>query len=102
MSTRTDEPVMNTAAVTSAAAAIIALVVAFWPGALTDSQSVAVMGVVAVMAPLILGAIARGKVTPNTAVAEHVIDGQVIAGPANDRIPDGLVIRQIDTLAGDE
>lgn len=37
----------------------------------------------------------RGQVTPNAAVAERVVDGRVVAGPANDVIPEGETVRLV-------
>ena len=96
MSTRTEEPALNTGAVTSAATALIALVVAFWPDLLDETQKVAILGVVAVAAPMVVAAITRGKVRPNGSVAEYVDGDHVIAGEANDRIPEGDVVREVD------
>lgn len=37
----------------------------------------------------------RGQVTPNAAVAERVVDGRVVAGPANDVISEGDTVRLV-------
>ena len=37
----------------------------------------------------------RGQVVPLDAVAERVVDGKVIAGPANDVLPADVVVRDV-------
>ena len=91
-----DEPVVTTATITAIATACIALVVAFWPDLLTEAQQVAVLGVVAVIAPVVVGAIARGQVVPNGKVVERLIGGEVVAGEANDIVPSGEVVREVE------
>lgn len=59
-----NEPALTTGTITAVVAAAIALVVAFWPGLLTDVQSDAILSLVAVVAPIIVGVVVRGKVTP--------------------------------------
>lgn len=88
-----DEPVVSAAVLSALAAALIGVIVAFWPGVLTDTQQDALMGFVAVTAPLLVAALARGKVTPNSRVLERLDGGDVIAGPANDMVPPGAVVR---------
>lgn len=96
MSTRTEEPALNVGAITSAASALLVLVVAFWPGLLSEDQKVAILGVVTVAAPMIVAAVTRAKVTPNGSVAERVDGDHVIAGEANDRATEGSVVREVD------
>lgn len=91
-----NEPVITTAAITALAAAALALLVAFWPGALSDAQQDALMGLVAVSAPLAVAAIARGRVTPNSRVLEVLIGDTVVAGEANDQVLSGTDIRQVE------
>jgi hypothetical protein len=56
------EPLLWTAAtITGAAAALVTLVVAFGLR-LTDGQEKAILGVVAVLAPIVLGVVARQRV----------------------------------------
>ncbi|WP_058234984.1 hypothetical protein [Devriesea agamarum] len=93
------EPVLSTATITSAAAAIIALLIAFGIP-ITEDQKVALIGVIAVIAPLIV-AITRRYVTPNVNVVEHARGGEVIAGPANEAAPTGTVIRPTGSHAFD-
>lgn len=57
------EPALTVGAITAAVSAILALLVAFGLD-LSDDQTAAILGVVAVLAPLVATAITRGKVTP--------------------------------------
>jgi len=98
MSTRVKEPVLNVAAVTGAATAIIALLVAFWPGLLDESQKVAILGIVGVAAPFLVAAIARGKVAPNSSVVERRAGDVIVAGPANERVSEGTVVREVEAI----
>lgn len=101
MRTGSSEPVANTTAVTVIAAAIIALVVAFWPALLTEDQKVALLGVVSVVAPFVVAAITRGKVTPNGAVLEWTNGREVVAGEANDQVQAGEWVRDFAVPAED-
>lgn len=56
------EPLVTVASITAAAAAVIALVASFGVG-LTDAQTTAIMDVVAVAAPFVVAAVARGHVS---------------------------------------
>lgn len=60
------EPALTVGTITGIASAVIALVVAFWPGLLTDLQSDAILSLVAILAPVVAAIIIRGKVTPWT------------------------------------
>ena len=91
--TPTREPVLTTAGVTAAAAAVVALVVAFGVD-LTPAQTEAILGVVAVAAPLVV-IIARRWVTPSADVVEQRTGGEVVAGAGHDTIPEGEVIRAV-------
>lgn len=75
----TSEPVITVATITAAVSAIIALLVAFGLD-LSDDQRNAILGVVAVVAPIIAGALARGYVTPvpkaNAAVEQAAREGK--------------------------
>ena len=64
----TSEPLLSVAGITAAASALLALVVSFGFD-LSADQQVAIMGVVAVLAPLLVGVVARGKVFSPDAVA---------------------------------
>ena len=75
----TSEPVITVATITAAVSAIIALLVAFGLD-LSDDQRNAILGVVAVAAPIIAGALARGYVTP-VSKAERSIDTAFAADP---------------------
>ena len=43
----------------------------------------------------LLALITRSAVTPNASVAEHVVGGKVVAGPANDRELENAYVRNI-------
>jgi len=64
----TSEPLLSVAGITAAASALLALVVSFGFDLTTDQQ-VAIIGVVAVLAPLLVGIAARGKVFSPDSVA---------------------------------
>lgn len=89
------EPILSTAGITAGVTAILALLVAFGIP-LTDEQRVAILGVAAVAAPLVV-IVARRYVTPNAHVVEGVQDGSVIAGEASE-LPTGTVVRTAGTL----
>lgn len=61
----TKEPAVIVGTITALAAAIITLIVAFYPDALTEDQKTALLGVVAVAAPVIAGLITRSFVSPS-------------------------------------
>lgn len=87
------EPVLTTAGITAAVAAVIALIVAFGVE-LSEAQTTAILGVVAVIAPLVV-TIARRYVTPNDAVVEREDHGMVVAGKGHDTITEGERIRAV-------
>lgn len=91
--TPTSEPVLTTAGITAAVAAVIALIVAFGVE-LSEVQTTAILGVVAVLAPLVV-TIARRYVTPNDKVVELDDGGMVVAGKGHDTIPEGEKIRAV-------
>lgn len=75
------EPLVTVATITAAVTAALTLLTAFGLD-LSGDQQTAILGVVAVAAPLIVAAITRGKVTPaNTAgddyLGEHVQDDRL-------------------------
>ncbi|PMC76766.1 hypothetical protein [Brachybacterium sp. UMB0905] len=92
--TRNPEPLVTTAGVVAAAAAVIALLVAFGVE-LTDAQTEAILGVVAVVAPLVV-IVARRWTTPRSRVVEQRDGHEVIAGDGHDSIPPGEKIREIN------
>lgn len=57
------EPLWTVAGLTSAVSALIALLTAFGAD-LTQEQSTAILGVVAVAAPTVVALVARSRVTP--------------------------------------
>ena len=58
-----NEPAVTVATITAVVAALLALLAAFGLS-LSQDQTAAIMGVVAVLAPLVSGFITRGKVSP--------------------------------------
>jgi hypothetical protein len=58
-----NEPLVTVASLTAIVSAVIGLLVAFGVN-LSDEQTAAILGIVAVLAPLAVAAFARGKVTP--------------------------------------
>ena len=75
----TSEPLHSVAGITAAASEVLALVVSIGFDLTTDQQ-VAIIGVVAVLAPLLVGIVARGKVFSPDAVAriEHASVDEVL------------------------
>lgn len=59
------EPVLTVASLTSLVTALVALLVAFGVP-LSDDQQKALLGLAAVVAPIVAAAIARRRVTPTT------------------------------------
>lgn len=57
------EPAITVASITAVVAAVIGLLVAFGVD-LSDDQQKAILGLVAVAAPIVAGVLIRGKVTP--------------------------------------
>lgn len=92
------EPVITAGVIGAAAAATLTVLVAFGVP-LTKDQTTAVTGLIAVLAPIAVALIARGQVTPNTAVVERQLGNRVIAGPANEAIPTGQTIRAAGSLS---
>ena len=88
------EPLVTVASITAGVAAIIALLVSFGIP-VTPEQQTAILGVVAVVAPVVVALVARGRVTPNTRVVESVTPAGVVeAGVANE-LPTGRYVRQL-------
>lgn len=99
MSVVKDEPVLSATTIVTIATAAVGLVVAFWPGLLTDQQQDAILVLVGVVAPVVVGMVVRGRVTPNSSVAERVDKhGVVIAGEANDQVLTGQPIRVVGEM----
>lgn len=99
----TTEPVISTATVTSAVTAVLALLVAFGLP-LTDEQQVAILGVTAVVAPLVV-IYARRWTVPAAQVVERVErqpagPDLVIAGEASE-LPTGTTVRTAGSLDPD-
>ncbi len=77
------EPLLTTGTVIAVVAVVVALMVAFGVE-LTEAQTQAILGAAAVLAPLLVGVIARGKVTPtgDVAVARDPDTGHLVAADA--------------------
>ena len=56
------------------------------------------VGLINAAVAAVLAVIVRAQVTPVAEVSERVEHGQVIAGPANDLIPAGAVVRDVGAL----
>lgn len=78
-----NEPAVTVASITAGVTAILGLLTAFGLP-LTDEQTTAILGVVAVIGPLVVGFIARRYVVPTNHVAarEDTGTGRIVAGPA--------------------
>lgn len=88
------EPLVTVASITAGVAAIIALLVSFGIP-VTPEQQTAILGVVAVVAPIVVALVSRGSVTPNARVVESVTPAGVVeAGEANE-LPTGRYVRQL-------
>lgn len=59
----TREPLLSAAGITAAASAVIGLLTVFGLN-LSTEQTTAILAVVAVLAPIVVGLASRGKVTP--------------------------------------
>lgn len=92
--TQKNTPILTTTAITALVSAILVLLSAFGVPITEDQQS-AINGLVAIVAPLVIGLVAYLRTTDNKAVVEVANDtGIVQAGPANE-IPTGTVIRSL-------
>lgn len=67
------EPLITTASITAAVTAVIGLLVSFGVP-LTGDQQTAILGVVAVLAPLAVALVARHKVSPVDVQGRHEAD----------------------------
>lgn len=96
-----NEPLVTLASITAGATALLGLLVAFGVP-LTEGQQVAVLAVVAVVAPFVVAVAGRGQVTPNGSVVEYAnpANGVVKAGAANE-LPTDTVIRSLRNNDGD-
>ncbi len=100
-----NEPAITVASITAAVTAFLGLLTAFGLP-LTDEQTTAILGVVAVIGPLVVGFIARRYVVPTNHVAarEDTDTGRIIAGPAAEQT-DGtavVVTRPTPPTTGDD
>lgn len=92
-------PILSVSTISSAVAAVVALLVAFGVP-ISEDQKVAILGVVAVLAPLVVLFI-RNKFTLNSDIVEREQDGVVLAGDANE-LPTDTQVRDAGTLAQTE
>ena len=89
-----NEPLVTLASITAGVTALLALLVAFGIP-ITQEQQVAILGVVAVVAPFVVAIAGRAQVTPNGSVVERVDQtGTVLAGEANE-LPTDTTIRTL-------
>lgn len=94
------EPLVTLASITAGATALLGLLVAFGVP-LTEGQQVAVLAVVAVVAPFVVAVAGRGQVTPNGSVVELALPMNtpgkrlVVAGEANE-LETGKTIRVLE------
>lgn len=89
------EPAINTSRAVALVAAVIALVTAFGLP-LDDKQTLAIIGLVTIAAPLVQGYLTRRKVTPADQVAAKLASPGsdiVVAGPALENIDDGAEVQ---------
>lgn len=88
-----NEPTLTVSGISAAVAAIIALLVAFGLN-LTPDQTVAIMGVVSVLAPIAVGIIARKFTVSFNRVAayEEKNSDEVVAGPAASQADGSAVV----------
>ena len=56
------------------------------------------VGLINAAVAAVLSVIVRAQVTPAAEVAERVKGGEVLAGPANDMVPAGAVVREVGQL----
>lgn len=95
------EPVLTAAGISAAVAAVISLLVAFGVD-LSEAQTTAILGVVAVLAPAAVALVRRyvspsAGVTPKADVVEWLQDGHVLAGEASE-LPTNTHVREIGEL----
>lgn len=89
----TNEPAVTIGSISAATAALLGLAIAFGVP-LSDDQRVAILGAIAAVAPLVVGLLIRGKVTPAGNVLAYLpkrAATEVLAGEASSA-PTGEVI----------
>lgn len=93
------EPAVVVGLITAVVTAVVAVLVAFGVD-LTTEQQVAILGLVAAVAPIVAAILTRGRVTPAAAVAARVDpdSGYTVAGPAA-RVADGQPVTVEPTAA---
>src|SRR5690625_3151403 len=98
--TGTTEPVSIGGGVIALVAAVLPVLVLFGVD-LTEAQIAGIQGVVVAVVALVT-LVLRGKVTPDIKVAERVnAKAEVVAGPANDIVDEGVVVRKQGEPAGE-
>lgn len=96
-----NEPLITVASVTAGVAALIAVLIAFGVP-LTPDQQTAILGFVAVAAPVIVAWIARRFVSPTSSVvAQRLPGGDVVAGEASS-IETGKSVEVVEYAPEDE
>lgn len=94
LTTTQREPAVIVGTITAVAAAAVTAAVAFGLD-LTDEQRTAILGLVAVLAPIVAAIVTRPRVTPNAKVVEYVNTSTqpdtVVAGQASPA-PTGTVL----------
>ena len=91
----TQDPVGSAAWIVSAASAVLALLVSFGLN-VSAEQTAAILAVVFIAAQAAQAVWTRRRVTPNTKVLELTDGADVIAGPANDLVHNGEIVRRLD------
>lgn len=79
-SARNPEPLVTVGGITTLVTAVLALVVAFVPSALTEDQQSAILGVAAVVGPAVVAIVARHWVSPAYKVGDAWAEGYQEAG----------------------
>jgi len=75
-------PAVILGAITTLVVAVLAALVAFGVD-ISDAKQSAILGILAAVAPIVLGVITRGKVYAPANVAVAKVDGTFVAGPAS-------------------
>lgn len=93
MMSNKNQPVLTATVVTTTVAAVLTLLTAFGIP-LTDEQTGAINGLIAVLAPVIVGIIAIRTSTSDNKIVEVEDGGVVVAGAANEMVTTGEVVRE--------
>lgn len=76
------EPAISVASITAAVTAVLALLVSFGVS-LSPDQQLAILGVVAVVGPLVVGLVTRGRVYAPETVEERILDAEAVTAAAD-------------------